>query len=118
MRNKKCENCDTEFRGRSDKRFCSTACKNNFNYQLRKHTKDITKDIDKILHRNRIILDTIMGEKRKKMKMDRLELEKMGFSFKYITGIYKNRENKLYHYVYDFAWMEFSTQEILIVKKK
>ena len=116
MAKKTCEYCKKEFIGRSDKRFCSQTCKNQFNYQLRKQTKDITKEINNILHRNRIILNTIMGEKRGKMKVDRIELEKMNFNFKYITGYYVNKENKLYHYVYDFAWMEFSTQELLIVK--
>ena len=59
-----------------------------------------------------------MGEKRNKMMAGRLELTKMGFHFDYITGIYTNKEGKMYHNVYDFAWMEFSTQEILIVRKK
>jgi hypothetical protein len=58
-----------------------------------------------------------MGEKRKKMMIDRLELDKMGFNFTYITRIYLNKEGKTYHYVYDFAWMEFSKQEVLIIKK-
>lgn len=59
-----------------------------------------------------------MGEKRNKMTIARLELAKMGFNFDYITGIYANRQGKAYHNVYDFAWMEFSTQEILIVRGK
>jgi len=51
-----CLNCEKNFFGRSDKKFCSTTCKNRYNYQLKKETKDITKTIDGILHRNRIIL--------------------------------------------------------------
>jgi hypothetical protein len=113
-----CKYCETAFFGRSDKKFCSTTCKNRHNYFLRKETKDITKIIDGILHRNRIILFTLMeNEKNKKIKIDRIVLEKMNFNFNYFTGIYRNSQNKLYHYVYDFARMEFSTQEILIVKQ-
>lgn len=114
---KECLHCTIEFRGRSDKKFCSTRCKNNYNYTARKSVKKITITIDKILHRNYEILRTIMGEQRKKMMIERLELEKMGFSFNYITGIYTNSKGKVYHYVYDFAWMQFSTQQIMIVKK-
>jgi hypothetical protein len=95
-----CKNCQKDFFGRSDKKFCSTTCKNRYNYQLRKETRDITKIIDGILHRNRIILFTLMkNEKNKKIKIDRLILEKMNFNFNYFTGIYRNSQNKLYHYV-------------------
>jgi len=116
---KQCLQCQKELHGRSDKKFCSTLCRNNHNYKLRKTTKDAVKDIDYILHRNRIILQALMGEKgRSKMMVDRLQLDQMGFNFNYITGFYKNSHNKLYHHVYDYAWMEFSKQEIMIVRKK
>ena len=29
-----------------------------------------------------------------------------------------DKQGKPYHYVYDFGWMAFSDQEILIVRKK
>ena len=103
MKKKKCIQCNKEFVGRADKKFCSTACKNQYNYAIRKATHDITKEIDSILHRNRVLLQTLMGEKRQRIKVDRLELDKMGFNFNYITGIYRNAQNKLYHYVYDYA---------------
>jgi len=114
-----CKECEIIFLGRSDKKFCSTTCKNKFNYRLKKETKDVAKVIDGILHRNRIILKSLMENERNiKLKIDRIILEKMNFNFNYFTGTYKNSSNKLYHYVYDFAWMEFSTQEILIIKQK
>ena len=105
--------------GRMDKKFCSVKCKNDYNYHQRRNTKTATKAIDKILHRNREILEQVMqSQKKKKLMIDRLELERWGFNFNYITGIYKNSQGKLYHYVYDYAWMEFSKQEVMIVKKK
>ncbi|MCP4441648.1 MAG: hypothetical protein GY810_22310 [Aureispira sp.] len=112
---RECLNCSKQFFGRSDKKFCSVKCKNDYNYEQRKGTKDITKVIDEILHRNRIILATLMGTKRTQMKVSRLELNRMGFKFDFITGTYKNSKKKIYHYVYDYAWMEFSSQEIMIV---
>lgn len=116
--NRQCEHCGTALTGRSDKRFCSIKCKNDYNASRRRETRFVTREVDRILHRNREILQTIMGEKRNKMTIARLELAKMGFNFDYITGIYANRQGKAYHNVYDFAWMAFSTQEILIVRKK
>lgn len=105
--------------GRSDKKFCSVKCKNDYNYRMRKATKSATAQIDAILHRNREILEQLMSSQtKKKLMIDRLELERWGFNFNYITGIYKNSQGKLYHYVYDYAWMAFSKQEVMIVKKR
>lgn len=115
---KSCIQCGDEFRGRADKKYCSVDCKNIYNYNRRKETQSVTEEIDKILHRNREILTTIMGPKRMRMKIPRLELERMGFNFKYITSYYVNTSKKTYHYVYEFAWMEFSDQKVMIVKEE
>lgn len=114
---KTCLQCENPLHGRSDKRFCSVECKNAWNAARRRTTRSVTEQIDTILHRNREILATLMGEKTNKMEVDRLLLDRAGFNFKYITGIYTNSQGKLYHYVYDFAWMEFSKQVVLIVRK-
>ncbi len=114
---KNCLCCEKPLHGRSDKRFCSISCKNAWNAARRRTTRSITEQIDTILHRNREILAVLMGEKTNKMEVDRLVLDRAGFNFKYITGIYTNSQGKLYHYVYDFAWMEFSKQVVMIVRK-
>lgn len=111
-----CENCKEAFIGRTDKRFCSTKCKNDFNNALRKNTKEITKEVDAYLHRNREILATLMGE-AKKETFDKLVLTRTGFKYEYLTGIYTNKEGKLYKLIYDYAYMEFAEQKILVVKK-
>ncbi len=112
-----CLTCGKPFAGRIDKKYCSLYCKNTFNYGRRAKTKSATQTIDAILHKNRQILDTIMGPARKKLETTKTELTLMGFQFAYITGYYTNSRGKLYHYVYDFAWMEFTGEKILVVKK-
>ena len=115
---KQCEICKIKMTGRSDKRFCSLDCKNKFNNQIRSPKNDIILQIDAILHRNHHILALLYGEsKSKKIKIPRLVLSRTGFDFSHYTGTYQNSQNKTYHYVYDYAWMEFSSQEVLIVKK-
>ncbi|MFN0215902.1 MAG: hypothetical protein ACKVT2_16710, partial [Saprospiraceae bacterium] len=66
--------------------------------------------------RNREILATLMGESKKEM-FDRAILTRAKFKWEYMTSIYKNKEGKWYHLVYDFAWMEFTDQQILVVRK-
>lgn len=81
-------------------------------------TTKAAKAIDAILHRNRSILLELLGKTGKQKKIKRIELEKKNFKFKYLTHFYKNKNNKTYHYVYDFAWMEFSDDEVLIIRKQ
>ncbi len=118
MKEKICKMCQkNNVIGRSDKLFCSLNCKNKYHKKLRNVTKDEAKKIDLILHRNRSILLEILGKTKRKLKVKRYTLEKKKFRFKYHTHFYINTAGKMYHYVYDFAWMEFSNDEILIIRK-
>jgi hypothetical protein len=114
----KCKICNKTIVGRSDKKFCSAGCKNYYHTKLRSVTELAVKQIDIILHRNRSILLEIMGKKNLQMKIQRLELDRRKFNFKYHTHFQVNSQGKTYFFVYDFAWMEFSDDEILIIRKK
>jgi hypothetical protein len=106
-----------QIKGRSDKVFCSLDCKNEYHIRLRQVTGEATEAVDKILHRNRSILLEIMGKNLRQKKVDRSILDKKKFNFHYVTGYYLNNKNKIYNYVYDFSWMIFSDQEILIIRR-
>lgn len=112
-----CRLCRAKLRGRVDKKFCSTQCKSQYHRKLRQVTADVTVDIDKILHRNRSILLEVMGKTSKKKKLPRIELEKRKFNFFYMTHYIVNSKGKTFHYLYDFAWMTFSDDEVLIIRK-
>ncbi len=114
----KCKICKKEVVGRSDKIFCSIKCKNYYHINLRKVTAIAVEEIDKKLHRNRSILLEILGKHKTQKKIPRIELEKRKFSFKYHTHININSAGKTYNYVYDLAWMEFSDDDILIVRRR
>jgi len=113
-----CKICQKNIIGRNDKIFCSVTCKNFYHVNLRKVTKIEVKEIDTILHRNRSILLEILGKHKTQIKVNRIVLEKKKFRFKYHTHINVNKNGKTYHHLYDFAWMEFSDDEILIIKRK
>lgn len=116
---KKCINCSKKkVIGRSDKLFCTISCKNKYHRRLRSKTDLITPTIDTVLHRNRSILLEVLGEINGKIKVARILLEKKKFRFKYHTHFHINSGGKMYHHVYDLAWMSFSDDEILIVRRK
>lgn len=109
-----CKICKNEFTGRSDKIFCSVACKTNYHERLIKATRQATMKIDKILHRNRSILLEIMGKSIVQKKVDRSQLDSKKFNWHYITNHHINSQNKTVNFVYDFSWIIFSDQEVLI----
>jgi hypothetical protein len=113
----KCKICNNELLGRSDKIFCSVQCKNYYHSNLRRSTDNAAKNIDAILHRNRSILLEIMGKNKGQTKVTRILLEKKKFRFKYHTHLHINKQGKTYFHVYDFAWMEFSDDSLLIVRR-
>jgi len=114
---KKCKICSNPVIGRADKKFCSTRCKNYYHLNLRRVTNIEVQEINKILHRNRSILLEILGKNQTQKKVPRLVLDKMKFRYKYHTHTYINSVGKTYYYIYDMAWMSFSDNEILIVRK-
>lgn len=118
MTNLKCKLCKIQMKGRSDKLFCSVGCKNEYHVKLRHVTNYATKNTDLILHRNRSILLEILGKNQTQKKVNRKLLDRKKFNFHYVTGYYMNSKNKMYNYVYDFGWMIFSDQEILIIRRK
>jgi len=113
---KRCIICKKEIHGRTDKKFCSVKCKNNYHTRLRKSTDLAVKEINKILHRNRSILLEIFGRNKTQITVDRLILENKNFNFTYHTHCRTNSKGKLYQYVYDFAWMSFSKDTVLIIR--
>lgn len=119
-RARKCKVCKTGVSGRSDKIFCSVKCKSNYAYKLREVTNLATSATDKILHRNRSILVEMMGTNKVQSKIEREILVATDFNFRYHTQTRINDQGQTVTFVYDFSWMIFSDQEILIkrVRKK
>ena len=109
-----CRLCKQPVTGRADKIFCSATSKANYHIKLNKVTTEASERIDKILHHNRSILLEIMGKNSTQKKVPRALMDSKKFHFGYITHYHVNAQNKTVHYVYDFSWMIFSDQEVLI----
>lgn len=109
-----CKLCKAEYSGRTDKLYCSVKCKSTYSQKLNAVTKKETGRIDKILHRNRSILLEILGKKIVQTKVLREELDSRNFNYSYVTQYHLNSKNKMVNYVYDFSWIVFSDQEILV----
>ncbi len=113
-----CRICKTKLHGRTDKQFCSQKCKSFYHRSLKKATESATAKTDKILHRNRSILLELMGKNSKQKQIAaKLLFDHKNFKRQYMTGFFENAQGKRYYIVYDFAWMEFSTGQVLLIRR-
>ena len=79
-----CPNCGRHVTGRADKRFCCSECKTMFhNRKYRLERKEIYR-IDRILKKNRSIIDRLYINGERDIPFHRLY--HMGFDFKYLTS--------------------------------
>ena len=112
-----CPICGNTIVGRSDKKFCSPKCKNQYHHPSQNLKGDHIKMVNTFLYQNFKILETVfLDEKKDKLMVPRILLDKMGFHYKYCTGCYTNNQKKLYRYIYNYAWMEFSDQKLMLIR--
>ncbi len=118
MEERKCKICKKGYLGRQNKVFCSVQCKNYYHKHLRYASFKAAIRINEYLKRNHGILLEQLGKNKTQMTVYRNILEDKKFRFKYHTHTVVNSKGKTFHYVYDLAWMEFSDDEVLIVRQR
>lgn len=96
---KKCKQCERLVVGRSDKKFCSDACRIDHHNQQKKDAYDFRKELIKVTECNRKLLHQLLDEGFDKFKTE--ELLAKGFNFNGITGIApKAKQIEIYCYEY------------------
>ncbi|MEZ4775240.1 MAG: hypothetical protein R3D00_18795 [Bacteroidia bacterium] len=111
-----CPHCKNAVFGRANKLFCDIDCKNQYHSALRRKVAEIVRETDKMLHRNYAILLEILGDNSSRKTISRLTLEKKNFHFSCFTGYTSTTRGKICRYLYDFAWIEFNSQKILVLR--
>ena len=109
-----CVFCGRELVGRSDKRFCDDACRNNYGYQRNKSGNVAINRVNKSLLHNRNVLKSIAKCGRKVVK--RQFLVEKDFDFEVITGIYKTYKDQEYMMLYDYAYKYVNDEDVLVFK--
>lgn len=113
---KQCLECGEEFSGRSDKRFCSDACRNAYNNKLNSDANNYMRNVNNILRKNRRILESKFNGEKSKVLRDTLVKE--GFDFNFFTNIYTTQKGVNYFYCYEMGYLPLEHNYILIVKKE
>ncbi len=100
---KKCEECKTEFIGRSDKRFCSPECRTIFYNRQNSDKTNFMRNINNILRKNRRILERLNPDG--KSKVPKAKLLDEGFKFSYFTNLYRTKSGKTYYFCYEQGYL-------------
>ena len=113
---KKCLECNDEFIGRADKKFCSDSCRSSYNNKLNSDATNFVRNINNILRKNRRILAELNPNGKSKIHKDKL-FEK-GFKFSYFTNIYKTKAGKVYYFCYDQGYLPLDNGWLALVVRK
>ena len=111
-----CPDCGEIIKGRTDKKFCSDACRNSYNNKRNADVSNYVRSINNILRHNRRIIEELApGDKATTHKSKLLE---KGFDFGYYTNTYKTQKGAVYYFCYEYGYLPLENDFYILVKKK
>ena len=112
---KGCLECGEKIVGRTDKKFCSDYCRNAYNNNLNKDSKNLVRNVNNQLRKNYRILEELNPDG--KVKMSKSKLSARGFNFDYFTSIYTTKTGNIYYFVYDQGYLPLEGDFYALVKR-
>jgi len=116
MYKKPCIECNHEFFGRSDKKYCSDNCRNAFHNKQKADENQLINQVNGILRKNRKILHEVFN--KGKTRISKEKLLSQGFNFTYYTNIYKTGQGKEYYFCYEQGYIFQDYEQVQLVIKK
>ncbi|MFT4834680.1 MAG: DNA-directed RNA polymerase subunit M/transcription elongation factor TFIIS [Marinoscillum sp.] len=113
---KNCIECGKELFGRSDKKFCSDACRSAYNNMSVNTNDKYIRRVNRKLSKNRQILSKLNPEGKATHPKEKLAKE--GFDFDFYTNTYTTKDKKIYYFCYDQGYLMLSDDFVLIVKRE
>jgi len=101
---KKCLDCGDVLRGRTDKKFCSDQCRNNYNNRLNRDSNNFVRNVHGLLRRNRRILADLYAEGKVRVHKDALFA--LGYNFSFFTHVIESSEGKRFQYCFEYGYRE------------
>lgn len=111
-----CLECQDQFVGRSDKKFCSDGCRNAYNNRQNKDSTNLMRNINNKLRKNYRILSELNYREENKTKTTKSKLESKGFDFDYFTQLVVYKNGAEYRFVYDQGYKFLEEDAVLVVK--
>ena len=104
-----CPICNKEIIGRTDKRFCSDKCRAASFYENKARLTQFKKKVNEILEGNREILAYLNPQG--KITVNRIDLEKRNFNFKFFSSVYRTKSGNVYWFCYDQGYRRLQKNE-------
>ena len=108
-----CLDCGERLRGRSDKKFCSDQCRNNYNNRVNREQNSYVRNIHNLLRRNRKILADLYESDHLKVHRDALVVS--GFSFGFFTQMVEPEDGSACWYCYEYGISELNNDYLKIL---
>lgn len=112
-----CGHCARPMRGRTDKRFCSSHCRNTFNNKRNVHRNRMVWRINQLLQRNRGILEQFLPRSERITRIHLGQLSERGFDFRYHTQSIRTCKGNLYCFVYEYGYRLLENEVVLLLRK-
>ena len=103
-----CLECGSGIYGRTDKKFCSSVCKNSYYNRQYRDIKRLKRRIVETLHSNYSILDSILKLGTTTIGLEDLHL--MGFDSSCMSGHAKGRNGHEEYFCFDISYFMSATK--------
>ena len=111
-----CLFCGKALMGRRDKKYCGDNCRAQYNNDLNRDANKFVNRINRILKKNRRILESLNPDGKSKVHRDRLLEE--GFKFSYYTNEYRTKAGKVYKFCYEHGYLDIGNKMYALVLRK
>ena len=101
---KRCLDCGDVIHGRTDKKFCSDQCRNNYNNRLNRDSSNFMRNVHGLLRKNRRILADLYNDGRLKVHKDALFA--LGYNFSFFTHIIESSGGQKFQYCFEYGYSE------------
>jgi predicted nucleic acid-binding Zn ribbon protein len=99
-----CLDCGARLLGRSDKKFCSDQCRNNYNNRLNRDQNNYVRNVHAQLRRNRRVLAGLYDDGHRRIHRDALIAQ--GYNFTFFTHLIETREGVRWSYCFEYGFRE------------
>lgn len=99
-----CLDCGAKLLGRSDKKFCSDQCRNNYNNRLNRDTNNYVRNVHALLRRNRKILSELLDDSHYRIHRDALIAR--GYNFNFFTHLVETTNGARWAFCFEYGFSE------------
>ena len=99
--NPTCRACGKPIKGRSDKKFCDSFCRNSYNNKNKNQEEKYIQHLNRLIRRNRRILKTLCPQGKAVVRKELLD--QLGYKYGVFSGIFKSG-SATYFLCYDYGF--------------